>query len=139
MPQAIALLGRQNRLRHFLEQLLKTRAARMVRRQQFQHAHQPGHDPAIAAAPEDFLAVGFAPVEVGAITVVEMFDRIVKIGGRAPPILHCKVEIALVAGCGIDLHPHWRSHKQRIAPGPQLGNLVVRLMEIKALDLRRHG
>src|SRR5260370_13819050 len=116
------MLASQYRLRHYMEQLLKTSAARMVRRQQFQHAHQPGHDPAVAAAPEDLLAVGFAPVEVGAITVVEMFDRIVKIGGRAPPILHCKVEIALVPGSGIDLHPHWRSPAKANAPRPPMAN-----------------
>ncbi len=139
MPQTIGLLGRQNRLGHFLEQLLETRATRMVCRQQLQHADEPGHDPSVAAAPENFLAVGLAPVEVGAVAEVEMFARIVKIVRRTPPILHCKIEIALVARGGEDLHPHGRGHEQRIAPGPQLGNLVVRLMEIQALNFRRRG
>src|ERR1700733_15589382 len=139
MPQTIGLLGFKNRLSHFLEQLLETRATRMVCWQQLQHADKPGHDPAIAPAPENLLAVGLAPVEVGTVAEIEMFARIVKIVCRAPPILHCKIEIALVASKGEDLHPHRRGHEQRIAPGPQLGSLVVRLMEIQALNFRRSG
>src|ERR1019366_8524971 len=95
--------------------------------------------PAVTTAPEDFLAVGFAPVEVGAVAKIEMFVPVVKIVGSTPPILYRKIEITLVAGGGEELHPHRWGHEQRIAPGPQLGNLVVRLMELQALDFRRRG
>ena len=90
----------------------------MVRGEKLEHANQPAHHPAVAAAPEDLAAIGLAPREKGAVPEIEVLRRIVEVVGGLPPFLHREIEVGLLAGRGIEAHPRGRTHEERIAPGP---------------------
>jgi hypothetical protein len=133
-PQAVLLLQAHDLRGHLLELLLEARAGRVVRRQVLQGARQAGHHPAVAARPEHLGAVGFALVEVVAVAVVEVLGLVVQVVRSAPPLRDRVLEIALVAGGGVQAHPGGRSHEQGVAPRPAV--LVAGFRELQRAFVR---
>lgn len=74
-PESIVLLAGEEGLGHFLELPDEFLARRMGGRDIRDDAGEAGDDPAVAAAPEDFLAVGFEFIEVGAVAEIKMVLR----------------------------------------------------------------
>src|SRR5260370_25620079 len=131
MPQAVRLLARQNFFRHVPEQLLKTRPVGMIYWKILQHPNQPGHDPAVAAAPEDLFAVRLALLKESAVTEKKMLVLVVEIIRLAPPVRHGKIKITPVVRGSINSHPCGRPHEQSIAPGPILSRAAFAPREVQ--------
>ncbi len=115
-PQPVRLLQGRDPRAHFPEELLVARARRMLGRQVLQHACQTREHPAIAAAPEDLLAVGLALRDETAVAEVQMLARIIQEIGCLPPP---PVELSQVARVASGLVEHTASvggPEQRVTP-----------------------
>ncbi len=115
-PEPVGLLAGENFFGHVLEQLLEAWTVGMICRQVLQHSHDAREHPAIAAAPENFLAICLGLFEIGAVAEVKMLVLVVEIIRRAPPVRHRKIQILLVTGRRIKPHPSGRRHEQCVAP-----------------------
>ena len=104
-PQAVGLLAGEDFGGHFLELLFEAGRAGWLDGRYCEHADQAAHHPAVAAAPEDFFAVGLAFVEVGAVAVIEMLVFVVEVIRGAPPMVDGEIQIARIAGGDIQAEP----------------------------------
>ena len=81
-----------------------------------EHAREATEDPAVAARPENFFAVGFEFSKIRRVAIVEVLVLVVEKVGGLPPILDGEIEIGLPARRLPEAHPRGRSHEKRIAP-----------------------
>src|SRR5664280_1827947 len=96
-PESVGLLAGEDLVSHGAILLEETGARGRVGREVLQHAHQAGHDPAVAPAPKDFFPVGLAPLKVGTVAKIEMFVAIEEEIRGLPPVRDGKIKVGLFA------------------------------------------